>query len=120
MALRTTAELAEAILRGLGVIDAEEDVPDEDEEFIIDVYEAKHAELAAPGRELAYWTVDEIPAAVFLPLRNLMMMEVQGAYGEPIDPAEKEAREAILLRPFHRHTSIEKSGIPSQSAADFF
>lgn len=117
---KTTTELADAVLRELGVVDAEETPDSVDRTYVTDRYADKYDELAAPGRELVYWPEAEIPNAVFLALRNLMMMEVQGAFGEPIDPAEKEAREAMLLRPFHRHTARGASGTKAVSASDYF
>lgn len=117
---RTTTELADAVLRELGVVDAEETPDTVDRTYVTDAYAAKYDELAAPGRELVYWPEAEIPNAVFLALRNLIMMEVQGAFGEPIDPAEKDVREAMLLRPFHRHTAKGTSGRAAYAASDYF
>jgi hypothetical protein len=116
----TTTQLADAVLRELGVVDAEETPDSVDRTYVTDRYAEKYAELSAPGLELTYWAASSIPDAVFLTLRDLMMNEVRGAFGEPMDPAEKEARQAVLLRPLRRHTSVEKSGLPAQAAADFF
>jgi hypothetical protein len=117
---KTTTELADAVLRELGVVDAEETPDTVDRNYVISAYEDKYEELAAPGRELVYWPLTEIPNPVFLALRNLIMMEVQGAFGEPIDPAEKDAREMMLLRPFHRHTARGASGTRAVATSDYF
>lgn len=117
---KTTTQLADAVLRELGVVDAEETPDTVDRTYISDRYAEKFAELAAPGRELTYWPVAAIPDAIFLPLRDLMMLAVQGAFGEPIDPVEKEARETVLLRAFHRHTAKPTSGRAEYSGADYF
>lgn len=117
---KTSTQLADAVLRELGVVDAEETPDTVDRTYVSGVYTDKHAELSAPGRELAYWPVATIPDGVFIPLRNLIMLEVQGAYGEPVDPVEKEAREAVLLRAFHRHTARGASGRGEHSRSDYF
>lgn len=117
---RTTTELADAVLRELGVVDAEETPDTVDRTYVTDAYAAKYDELAAPGLELVYWPEAEIPNAIFLTLRDLMIAEVQGAFGDPLAPAEKEARQSVLLRPLRRHTTIDASGIPAQSHSDYF
>ena len=117
---KTTTELADAVLRELGVVDAEETPDTVDRNYVIAAYASKYAELAAPGRELAYWGESVIPNAIFFPLRNLIMNEVAGAYGEPMAPEEKEGRETVILRAFHRHTAVQSSGLPAQSASDYF
>lgn len=117
---KTTTELADAVLRELGVVDAEETPDTVDRNYVVARYEDKFEELSAPGLDLTYWPVAAIPDAVFLILRNIMMMEVQGAFGEPLDPAEKEAREAALLRPLRRHVSRPATGVPAQSSSDYF
>lgn len=117
---KTTTELADAVLRELGVVDAEETPDTVDRNYVIAAYEDKYALLSAPGYELTYWSVSAIPDALLLPLRNLIMMEVQGAFGEPVDPAEKDSREQVLLRSFRRHTAVQSSGRPAQSSQDYF
>lgn len=113
---KTTTELADAVLRELGVVDAEETPDTVDRNYVISAYTSKYAMLAAPGLELAYWSSSAIPEAIFLPLRDLIMLQVQGAFGEPMDPAEKDAREQALLRPLRRHTTVQGSGVPTKAA----
>jgi hypothetical protein len=117
---KTATELADAVLRELGVVDAEETPDTVDRTYVSGVYTDKYEELLGTGRELAYWPEEEIPEAIFLAMRNLLMLEVQGAYGEPVDPVEKEARESVLLRAFHRHTARGASGTKAVAAADYF
>lgn len=113
---RTTTELADAVLRELGTVDAEETPDTVDRNFVIAAYEAKYSELSAPGLKLVYWEQTSIPNSIFLLLRNLIMNEVRGAYGEPMPPDEKEARETVLLRPLRRHVAVERSGEPIMGA----
>jgi hypothetical protein len=117
---KTTTELADAVLRELGVVDAEETPDSVDRTYVTDRYSEKFAALSAPGLEVTYWAEDEIPDAIFLTLRDLIMNEVRGAFGDPVDPNEKEAREASLLRPLRRHISREASGLPAQAQSDYF
>lgn len=120
MAFKTTTNLADAVLRELGVVDAEETPDSVDRTYVTDRYSEKYAYLAGPGMELAYWSESSIPDEIFLTLRDLMVNEVRGAFGDPVDPNEKEAREAALLRPLRRHTMVESSGIPAQASSDYF
>ena len=113
---KTTTQLADAVLRELGVVDAEETPDTVDRNYVISIYEDVYQELAAPGVELVYWqTGNNIPEAVFRGLRDLVMLHCQGAFGEPLDPAEKDARQQALLRPLRRHTMVERSGLPTMA-----
>ena len=119
MATKTEAELAAAVLRELTVIDASEDpAGSDDETLVIDAYEDKYAELAAPGLELVYWTMTAIPQAIFTTIRDLIVNEVQGSFGNPLAPADKQAQEEIILRKLRRHVSVAKSGLPT--TAEYF
>ncbi len=113
---KTTTELAEAVLRELGVIDATESPESVDETFVIDAYGAKFDELQ--DRELAYWTKTAIPRPIFLTIRDLVMNEVRGAFGEPMSAADKENQEIIILRQLRRHTQVRATGHPVE--ADYF
>lgn len=106
----TVADLAQAVLRHLSVIDANETVDSADESYISDVWAAKWEELSAHGNELTYFAYDDIPNPVFLIVRDLVALEVQSAYGKPVAPADKEAQETIILRRLRRHTQVQRSG----------
>lgn len=113
---KTTTELAEAVLREIGVIDATESPEAVDRDFVIAAYGDKFEELA--DRELAYWAKAAIPNAIFLTVRDLTINEVRGAFGEPMSAADKEAQEIIILRQLRRHTQVRASG--HATAADYF
>lgn len=115
---KTTAELAEAVLRELGVIDAGEDPDTDDATYVTDTYRSKWEELSSHGNELTYWSYDAIPEPVFLIMRDLVMLEVMGAFGQPMPPADKDAREQVILRRLRRHTTVQSSG--RSTAVDFF
>lgn len=107
---RTVDELGEAVLREIGVIDAVETPDSDDLDYIEERYIEKWHELTAHGMELTYWTATSIPVAVFLTMRDLMMNEVRGAFGEPMAPEDKAAREVVILKSLRRHVSRQPSG----------
>jgi len=108
-------DLAEAVLRQMAVIDATESPDSVDSDFVIDVYDQKYAELQAPGLELVYWKQDEIPEAIFLTIRDLVINECSGAFGEPTPPETKDARETIILKRLRRHVSRPATGNPNRA-----
>lgn len=114
----TTTDLATHVLRELGVLDATESPDTEDEGYVTDAYEAKWEELAAPGMQLAYWPRTAIPRPILLILRDLLMLEVAGAFGQQLDPAEKEQKERIILMRLRRHVQVQSSG--RQTEASYF
>lgn len=115
---KTTSDLAEAVLRELGVVDADEPVDTEDETYVADTYRSKWEELSAHGMELTYWAYEAIPNPAFLIMRDLVMLEVMGAFGQPLPPGEKDAREQVILRRLRRHVSVQSSKRPVE--ADYF
>lgn len=119
MSTKTEAQLALEVLQEMGIVDASETTPDSnDSTKVIAAYENKYAELAAPGLELAYWTMTAIPQSIFTIIRDLVINEVQGAFGNPMSAADKDEQETIILRKLRRHVSIEKSGLPTP--AEYF
>lgn len=113
---RTADDLSDAVLREMGVVDAVETADTTDIDYISGVYELKFHELV--DREIAYWSVDAIPREVFLTMRDLIVNEVRGAYGDPIDPGAKAQSETVLLMQLRRHTQRRPSGHAAQ--ADYF
>jgi len=112
----TTSDLATAVLREMNIIDAVETPAAIDATFVTDAYNRKFDELQ--DRELAYWDRAEIPNSIFLVVRDLVINEVRGAYGEPMAAAEKEGQEIIILRRLRRHTQRRPSG--HNVVADYF
>jgi hypothetical protein len=106
---KTTAELAEAVLRELGVIDSEETPDSVDVSYITSAYALKYAEMSSHGHERTYWSMLAIPDAVFLTLRDLMMNEVCGAFGDPITAEVKRQRETIIMQTLKKHMGREAS-----------
>ena len=116
MATSTTTQLAASVLRELGVIDATESPESVDETFVINAYNIKFEELV--DRDLAYWTKTAIPNAIFNTVRDLIINEVRGAFGEPMSADTKESQEIIILRQLRRHTQVRDSG--HATTTDYF
>ena len=112
---KTVDELSTAILRHLTVLDATETASAEDLALVGDSYRSKWSELAEHGQEVAYWPRDAIPEPVFLILRDLVALDVQAAFGQPINAADKEASETIIMRRLRRHVGVQGSGLPTKA-----
>lgn len=114
--IKTRAELAEAVLKKLVVIDAWETAASEDSTFVIAAYDAKYDELV--DQEIAYWTRDAIPNAIYAAVVNLIANEVRESFGDLMSAQEKEQEEVILLRPLRKHKQVRPSG--HSTTADYF
>jgi hypothetical protein len=113
---RTRSELVISVLREMSVIDASEEPSAEDADHIKDVYDDKLEHWI--DEEIAYWSSDEIPNALFIAIRDIMINEVSGAFGQPVPLETKQAREIALTSWLRRHTARHRSGVPI--AADYF
>lgn len=113
---KTRDELAEAVLLKLVVIDATETAATEDTDYVKDAYDLKYDEMV--DQDIAYWSRDAIPNAIFAAVRDLIINEVRESYGEPMSASQKESEEIILLRPFRKHTQRRASGHATE--ADYF
>lgn len=120
MSTKTEAQLANEVLQEMGVIDAGETLSSGNSDFdrVVAAYENKYAELSAPGFELTYWTMTAIPQSIFTIVRDLVINEVQGSFGNPMPAADKAGQELIILRKLRRHTSVQASGLPVR--AEYF
>lgn len=106
---RTTTELATAVLRKLSQIDAVETADDHTEAktVITDSYNDKYYELRF--KDLTYWTQTTIPVEVFPAIRDLIVLDVSGEFGQPVSPEDYEAREQIILKRIRRITGRQHS-----------
>lgn len=108
----TTTQLADEVLRSLGVVDAA-DTPDAvDRTYVTNRYTALWEELASHGNELVYWSQSSIPNAVFNILVDMLVLECAAAFGKPMAPAEKSAQRQLVEKRLRRHTSVQSSGLP--------
>ncbi len=106
---KTKAEMATAVMRVMNVIDVTETEADYAEEsaYVQEVYDQVYEDLV--DREYGYWSPNEIPTVVFLPVRDLVVNMCQGAFGAPISPQDADMRQEIILKRLRRHTSVKKS-----------
>jgi hypothetical protein len=110
MSNKTSSDLATAVLRELNAIDASETPDTVDTDYVVEIYTSKYEELG--DRELCYWPLDEIPGVVFITLRDLIINEVRGTFGEPQSPEDKLTRETAILRRLREHMQRRSSGLP--------
>lgn len=109
---KTTTQLADAVLYDLAVADAGETPDTADRTICTDAYASIWEEMNGHGRSLIYWPQDEIPLPVFFIMRDLVRLEVQGAFGMPIPLGDRDVlRERILMR-LYRHTEESETGLP--------
>jgi len=113
--MKTATELATAVLRHLAVVDASETPDSADLTYVEGIYDDKWAELSAYGSEYTYWPSAEIPDAVFLILRDLISLEVRGAFGQPVSAQEREVEEAYILKRLKRHVQIPTDKLPNKA-----
>jgi hypothetical protein len=107
---RTRSELVIAVLREMGVLDASEEPGAEDSTHVKGVYDDKLEHWI--DEEIAYWSADEIPNAVFIAVRDIMINEVSGSFGQPVPLETKQAREIALTTRLRRHAARHRTGLP--------
>ena len=113
---RTRSELATSVLTELAVIGASETPSAEDATLVKNAYNDKFEQWV--DEELVYWELDEIPNAIFLPIRDIIMNEVRGSFGEPMPLAERLATEDILTSRLRRHMARGTTG--HRTEAEYF
>lgn len=113
MANHTQGELALAVLQELNQVDATESGDQEDHDYITGIYGAKYEELAS--KDLNYWPLDAIPGAIFLIIRDLIINEVSGTYGQVQTREDKAGRETVILKDLRQHMQKRSSGLPVRS-----
>tara|TARA_R110000822_G_scaffold62916_2_gene154839 strand:+ start:1385 stop:1738 length:354 start_codon:yes stop_codon:yes gene_type:complete len=111
----TTTQLADAVLRSLAVVDATETPETDHRTYVTDTYTQLWEELASHGTELIYWPYAEIPAPVFLILKDMLVLEVGPAFGRTIAPAEKDAQRSMIEKRLRKHTQVQASKLPTQA-----
>lgn len=118
MATYTAAQLATATLREMGIIAADESASSDDSTYCTDAYGYMLAELASHGNDYVYWLSGEIPASIFLILRDMLILEVCGAFGQAIPPEAKDIRRTLLMKRLRRHMSVQSNNTPTR--AEYF
>lgn len=113
---RTRQELATSVMQEMGLLDAMGTPTAEDANLIKKVYDDKLEHWR--DEELVYWEADEIPNAIFIAIRDCMMLEVGGSFGQPSTAEEKQAREDLLLKRLRRHMARKPTG--TRTMAEYF
>ena len=111
----TTTQLATAVLRHIGVLDATESADSDDVTYVTGVWQAKWEEISGAGMEATYFPYDDIPNPVYLTVRDLVANEVKGAFGMPMSVQDKEAEEIVILRRLRRHIAQPATGLPGKA-----
>lgn len=106
---RTQQELATAVLRSLGLLDALHDPDAQDKAYIIARYEDIMAELRF--EEVGYWENNAIPLEIFEPLVELVGLTVSGAFGMSAMAENIEGARRVLKGRLRRHTSKPVTGL---------
>ena len=117
MAIMTKAQLAQAVLEEMVVIDPTETADSEDTDKVISAYELKWSDLAHErnAQALVWWPRDDIPDDIFLLLRDLIINEVARTFGEPMDPITKLSNEEAILRRLRKKIGRHATGEATQA-----
>ena len=113
---RTRQELALSVMREMGALDASETPTADDVALIKAAYDDKLEQWR--DDDLVYWAVDEIPNAIFLPIKDIIANEVKGSFGEPMPMAEKMAMEDALTSRLRKHMARGTTG--HRTEAEYF
>ncbi len=111
---RTEQDLATAVLRSVGLLDALHDPDAQDKAYIIDRYHDIMAELRF--EEVAYWEDNEVPKEIFEPLVELVGLTISPAFGLPAMAENIEAARRVLKGRLRRHASKPATGLPTRAS----
>lgn len=112
MTTRTEAELADNVLRDLGVLDALDTASSSDANYVIGRYRSLYEELA--DDQLAYWPVAEIPSVIFEALTQYVVLSVARPYGKMVSAVDLEEGLRVIRRRLRRHAGKKSSGLPAE------
>lgn len=115
---KTTTELADAILKDMAVYGIDETPETAHRTYVTDAYADVWEEINGNGREMVYWPQAEIPLPIFNIMRDLVKVEVQGAFGQMVPDDVREQRRRLVLRRLYKHIAVEGSGLPVK--AEYF
>lgn len=118
MTAYTKTQLIRDALLTMKVVAADENPAAHDHAYLSEMYDKKWAEWS--DRDLVYWantndTTEEIPAAIYIILRNLLVNDTASAFGKgSSNVAEIVAMEEHLLKGLRRHKQRVASGFPTR------
>ncbi|MBK8467831.1 MAG: hypothetical protein IPL32_18625 [Chloracidobacterium sp.] len=107
---RTRTQFATAVLRHLGLVDAQASAPAADVAYVNERYEAILAEM--DDQSMAFWEDDAIPAVIYEPLLQFVGLSVGTAFGVPSLAENIEAARMAYMRRIRRHTQKKSNGTP--------
>jgi len=110
MTTKTKIELAAAVLRKMGIVDANSSPSSVDTAYVVSEYADLLAELVDDG--YAYWPENAIPQAVFQHVVRLLVNETGPAFGVQSTLEDREARKQLLKKPIIKHCRRRHSGLP--------
>lgn len=118
MATKTTAQLATAVMRKLGLIDTNKEPSAGQQASIIDLYE-DWVESVRP-MDMIYWETAAIPRAVFAAVTRIIAEEFCNSMGRDIPTEQDENGQAVSignrgLMMLKRHLAREQSGVPTRA-----
>lgn len=108
MATRTRTQLATAVLRHLGLVNAEEAPSATDMAYVKERYDGILAEM--DDQNMVYWDDDAVPYIIYEPLVQLVALSVGTAYGIPSLAENIEAARLNYMRRIRRHTQKKSDG----------
>jgi hypothetical protein len=115
---RTKSDLAEEVMRLLGLLDANESPSTEDSSLIENAYDDKWEELRL--HERIYWKKDEIPNEVFRAMARIVAEDVAPSFGVQTQPEFGEGGQQVSmgtkgLFDLKRVMAREASGVPTKA-----
>jgi hypothetical protein len=115
---RNEQDLAQRVMEILGMLEAQSELPAEEAALIKRVYATRYEEWFF--RKIAFWPIDEIPAAAFESLAEMMTEAIAPSFGSSVPVIMDENGQQIAvsvrgLRNMRRIIQIEASGLPTTS-----
>ena len=97
--MKTTSDLASAVLRELRVHRYDETPGEDLKQIVVEAYESLVAEWR--NQRVCYWATGAIPEIVFRPVVRIVAAEVAPTFNKPYDPGQALNRlYAAVARPF--------------------
>lgn len=118
MTNKTTAQLATAVMRKLGVIDVNKQPSAAEQSMIIDLYGDKYAELKA--KDMVYWSQASIPQEVFGAMVRIVAEEFAPALGKDVPTEQDEDGKVVSIgnrgmKMLRRHVARDATGLPAKA-----
>lgn len=115
---KTPEELATAVMRRLGMIDANKQPTASEQAIIIDHYYNKMEELRA--EDLVYWPESQIPRAAFEALIRVIAQQFSTTLGQDVPTEQTESGDVMAIgnvgmRMLRRLMARDATGLPTMA-----